>query len=282
MYLNFESILTGVTIATGVLWLLDKAVLAPRRNKKSQGENGGALFLDKVTAQPKWLEYTASFFPVLILVLILRSFVFELFRVPTGSLEPTVRIGDLIYVNKYAYGLRLPVLRSKILATGEPKRGDIGVFLFPPNPKIYYVKRIVGVPGDRISYLNRVLYINGKPAPQTFQRDVINPSNFCSGKLMHEKIDGKAHAMYLCPDRKSADMYRVIVPEGHYFAMGDNRDDSGDSRSWGFVPEANLVGRAERVGFSWAGIDSLTPTGLKNAVRWNRTGRKLGLGKETL
>ena len=219
---------------------------------------------------PWLIDYSRSFFPVLLLVLIIRSFVIQPFRVPTGSLEPTILPGDFIAVNQYAYGLRLPVLHTKIFDVGEPKRGDIIVFHYPPDPSIDYVKRVIGVPGDKINYINKVLYVNGEEMKQK----IIGPNVDIEPKTpipvieKQEDLSGVKHRIFITPDRNTgsnSDYYKIEVPKGYYFVMGDNRDNSLDSRVWGFVPEKNLIGKAFYVWLSW---DSMN-----NTFRWKHLGK---------
>jgi len=200
-----------------------------------------------------WLvEYSRAFFPVLLAVLLIRSFLVQGFRVPTGSLKPTVLPGDLIAVNQYAYGLRLPVIHKKFYSVGEPKRGEIAVFRYPPDPNQTYVKRVVGVPGDKIAYKNKILYVNGKEIPQSGNGMVVDHENgnFVMVEKRLEKLNGVIHSIYLRPNRYARDFERE-VPPGYYFMMGDNRDNSADSRDWGFVPEENLIGKAFGIWMSW-------------------------------
>ena len=216
---------------------------------------------------PVVVDYAKSFFPILILVLGLRSFLYEPFRIPSGSLEPTLLIGDYIVVNKYKYGFRLPVIHWKILGLSEPKNGDIMVFRWPPDEHIDYIKRVIGVPGDHIQYNNKKLRINGIEAKQVFVGyETVIDENGGARKVEKraEAINGVPHNIYIHPGQASPDI-DLVVPPSQYFVMGDNRDDSSDSRFWGFVPEANIVGRADAVWMSWDHF--LT------RVRWDRIGQ---------
>jgi len=258
MHLSFELILTSAVFISGILALLDYVFLAPKRARAAQ-------------PLPLWVEYARSFFPILLIVLLFRSFLFEPFRIPSGSLKPTLVIGDFVLTSKFAYGIRLPVLHNKIIKIGEPQRGDIAVFRFPPDPRQDYIKRIVGIPGDKISYIDKVLYVNGKPADQTIlgyrtEREEHVPFDIRVVKKQ-ENLTGVIHDIYQNPDMPAENFKDVVVPPGHYFAMGDNRDNSADSRVWGFVPEANLVGKAILTWFSWD-HDNLS-------VRWQRMGQKI-------
>ncbi len=216
------------------------------------------------------IKFGRSYFPVFLLVLLVRSFVFQPFKVVSGSLEPTVLIGDYLAVNQAAYGLRLPVVHSKIFDTNKPHVGDIALFYFPENPKLVFVKRVIGIPGDHIVYKNKILTINGKEMPQSEDGIGFDIEPNLPPKLMLQKtesLNGHLHKIYVS-DAPSFDDIEVIVPENSYFMMGDNRDDSDDSRRWGFVPEQNLIGRAYRILFSWDG-DSHKP-------RFRRIAQKVG------
>jgi len=266
MNFNFELILFYVVLVTGAIALFDILILAPKRKARALllGESPAAVKMPIIS------EYARSFFPVLVLVFFIRSFLFEPFRIPTGSLEPTLLIGDFILTNKYALGIRLPVLHKKIYALGTPMRGDIIVFRWPPNPSIDFIKRVVGVPGDHISYINKVLTINGKEIPQSFIQEEINKNeedNNWEIVQKQEDLFGVKHAIYQYPDKPQTDFRDVIVPPHMYFVMGDNRDDSADSRFWGFVPDENIVGKANRVWMSW---DSFA-----HKIRWNRIGQQI-------
>jgi signal peptidase I len=263
MNFNFELILFYATLISGLLALFDIVFLAPRRHSAGRGN----------APLPIISEYARSFFPVLLAVFLLRSFLYEPFRIPTGSLQPTVLIGDFIMVNKFAYGLRLPVIHTKLHAIGEPKRGDVIVFRYPPNPSIYYIKRVIGLPGDHITYTDKVLYVNDKIAPQTFVKntqDFDENGNSWGVVQKEENFFGIKHAIYQIPGRANDNFRDEIVPPGMYFAMGDNRDDSADSRYWGFVPEKNIVGRADLIWMSW---NSLADWAHK--IRWQRIGTLL-------
>jgi signal peptidase I len=240
--MNFEAWLTLACVVTGVIWAGDRLVLARRRPEGAKGS---------------WLgDFSRSFFPVLLAVLILRSFVFEPFRIPSKSMVPTLLVGDFVVVSKFSYGLRLPVTHSKIIETGEPKRGDVMVFRYPKNPDEDYIKRVIGLPDDTITYRNEQLYINGKPVPrkQLGIYDGPDANLYARMRLFLEILpgSGKHHEMLHIIGRQGPDVTHVTVPKGKYFVMGDNRDNSSDSRIWGFVPEHNLVGRAFMI---WLSID---------------------------
>lgn len=203
--------------------------------------------------QNKIVTIGRSYLPVFLIVLCVRSFIFQPFKVVSGSLEPTVLIGDYLAVNQSAYGLRLPVIHKKIWATGEPKTGDIALFYYPEDPSLVFVKRVIGVPGDHVVYKDKQITLNGKPMPQVrdglgFDVEPDMPPQLMQQKI--EELNGIKHAIFVSQYNEDEEI-DVIVPEGQYFMMGDNRDDSDDSRRWGFVPEENLIGRAYRVIMSW-------------------------------
>jgi len=243
--MDYALILTLITLATGVLWALDRFLLRRQRGK-DEPPRGAA----------KPVEAIGSFFPILLLVLVFRSFLFEPFKIPSSSMVPTLLIGDFIVVNKFAYGLRLPVLNNRFLEVGDPERGDVVVFRYPVDGQTNYIKRVVGLPGDSITYRGKMLYVNGEPMLQEndglWTGEGINRNRPGTRMLRRtEDLDGTEHSILVnatSPQRRSQSW---IVPEGHYFAMGDNRDMSQDSRSWGFVPEENLVGRASRIWMHW-------------------------------
>ena len=269
MNFDFPTFLVLACFVTGGIWLADTIWLAPRRKRLArESAAGGAEAKAGATAagykEPILVEYSRSFFPVILIVLLLRSFLVEPFRIPSNSMMPTLLTGDFILVNKFAYGLRWPVLDKKFLDIGEPARGDVVVFRFPRDPSIDYIKRVVGLPGDEIFYRNKTLYVNGEPAPQTFVRrysGVGSGAGMTGRDLLLENLDGHEHQILLdpsWPEDYKCNPYSVLafgealeVPEGHYFVMGDNRDSSSDGRCWGFVPEANLLGKAFAIWMSW-------------------------------
>jgi signal peptidase I len=271
MHLDFSLLLVLGTLLTGVVWLLDLLVLRKKRQQDRFGDSKPGLVV----------EYSNSFFPVLALVLVLRSFLFEPFQIPSGSMLPTLKIGDFILVNKYSYGVRLPVVHTRVLAVSDPQPGGVAVFRYPLDERLNYIKRVIGVPGDRISYVDKQLFINGEPvARELLQRYPVDaPSEW----LLQETFRGVSHQVYNYPAR-SFDFPEIIVPPGHYFVMGDNRDHSNDSRFWcqgqphaesgcliipgyenqrgallvmGFVPEQTLVGKAVAVWMHWPNLFSL-------------------------
>jgi signal peptidase I len=266
MNFDFPTILVTATFFTGLAWATDALLWEPRRRRRAAGlvQQGVAPESQQVSEtlrQPTWIEYCKSFFPVILAVLLLRSFLVEPFRIPSGSMMPTLLVGDFILVNKYAYGIRLPVLNTKIVDIGEPERGDVVVFRYPKDPSVDYIKRVVGVPGDRISYYNKVLHINGKPAGQVPSGVYIGKGSGVSMSGASERIEqlGDIQHSILVMPRTPGLEGEYIVPDGMYFVMGDNRDNSNDSRYWGPVPEDNLVGKAFRIWMNWdsanGGID---------------------------
>jgi signal peptidase I len=232
-----------------------------------------AVFRQALTyaREPSAVEYAKSFFPILFAVLVLRSFLFEPFQIPSGSMIPTLNVGDFIVVNKFAYGLRLPVLGTKILPVGEPQRGDVMVFI-PPHDPHYFIKRVIGLPGDHIQYKNKTVYVNGEPLPQ----ELVGPIAEEPGVMLsRETVNGLAHDIHTMPSRnflpRDFDWLQpegAVIPEGHYFMMGDNRDNSSDSREWGVVPEQNIVGKAVAVWMHKEGGLSL-PTFSQNRLIQN-------------
>lgn len=259
--MDFSAMLTIGTAVTGAIWAIDALFFKKKRLLKNHETQD--------THEPKLTEYARSFFPILLIVLILRSFIAEPFRIPSGSMKPTLLEGDFILVNKFTYGLRLPVTGTKFVKMGAPKRGDILVFRFPKDTSIDFIKRVVGVPGDKISYKDKVLYLNGEAVAQEFNGKMTDVG--VSGKtrvvnLFKEMLPNKPHDIFVQPtDGKNLD--EVIVPEGKYFVMGDNRDNSEDSREWGFVPEELILGKAFFTWLSWDGVSK--------DIRWSRIGHSI-------
>lgn len=241
--MSFELILVIVTAITGVVVYVDKVVWKPKRDRSVTTEK-----------EPILVEYSRSLFPVFLIVLVLRSFVAEPFRIPSGSMYPTLEIGDFIVVNKFSYGVKLPVTQTKILPVGEPKRGDVVVFKYPKDPDVDYIKRVVGLPGDEIAYYGKTLFVNGQAVKQTLlgEYEGVASGKVMDGSTLLEEFFGEhSHDILLDPEKRGQDMTTVTVPEGHYFMMGDNRDHSNDSRFWGFVPERNLKGKAFAIWMNW-------------------------------
>jgi len=237
-------LLMGVCL-TGIIWLLDKFVLAPKRKAVVQTSTivQRGVEIKTNNKEPVIVEYAKSFFPVLLIVFLLRGFVVEPFRIPSGSMLPTLYIGDFILVNKFVYGIRLPVIDKKIINISEPKRGDVVVFRYPRNPSIDYIKRVVGLPGDHIAYYNKELYVNGKKIPRKLDGPYTGPGQIDANEYT-ENLLGVKHKILLIPSRPNTLQGEYIVPQHAYFCMGDNRDNSSDSRVWGTMPEKNLVGKA--------------------------------------
>ncbi|MEK6731441.1 MAG: signal peptidase I [Pseudomonadota bacterium] len=257
MNFYFPLVLVILTLLSGVIWAVDKMFFAYAR--KDMGKE-----------EPWYVDYSRSFFPVLLAVLVIRSFIIQPFTVPTGSLEPTVQPGDFLAVNQFVYGLRLPVINKKIVPVSNPKRGDIVVFEFPANTRVDFVKRVVGLPGDHLVYKNKTLYINGQEMKQTWVSDGIDyepPTMTFPVTIMQENLEGVVHHIQLNPSKKDSSVYDVTVPKGQYFMMGDNRDGSEDSRFWGFVPERDLIGKAFFIWMSW--------DKQKHWVKWSRIGRRI-------
>ncbi len=250
---DFALALVLITGSFGVIWALDRLLFEHRRRERAAAEG-------KKPHEPMLVDYARSFFPVILAVLLFRTFLIEPFRIPSGSMMPTLLVGDFVLVNKFAYGLRLPVSDTKILNVGEPKRGDIAVFKYPLNPKEDYIKRIVGLPGDTISVHNEQLYVNGKPVPQKLIGPYSAPDQTSlkmaqAGAMEYvEDLAGVKHQILEFPpyERDPRTDGTWTVPKDCYFAMGDNRDDSADSRFWGCVPEKNLRGKAFVIWFSLA------------------------------
>ena len=254
---GFAGFLLLLLVVTGLVWLLE--ILWLRKNRKKDGR------------QPWWIEYSISFFPVILIVFVLRSFLVEPFKIPSGSMIPTLLIGDFILVNKYAYGIRLPVINKKVVDVGDPRRGDVMVFRFPDDPSLDYIKRVVGVPGDLVEYRNKRLTVNGRPVPTRQVEDWLARDRMQYTHRYLEKLDGVEHEILLEEEGQGAPLQprsfplsgnchyntggmACKVPPGHYFVMGDNRDNSSDSRVWGFVPDENIVGKAF---FIWLNLSEL-------------------------
>jgi signal peptidase I len=264
MDIDFAFWLVVATAVTGSVVLLDWLLLRPRRllavttYQKESGQQVDQAMVEALSREPAWVEFPKSFFPVLFIVLSVRSFLVEPFKIPTGSMEPTLRAGDFILVNKFTYGLRLPVLGTKIVSLEDPARGDIMVFKYPENPRINYIKRVVGEPGDKITYYNKELRINGTLMPQRLLAQL--PPGRPRLSILEEDLMGFTHRIqtqvggHLRPGEWT-------VPEGHYFVLGDNRDNSRDSRAWGFVPDGLVVGKAFAI---WMHMPGWVPSFKRN------------------
>ncbi len=255
--MNFAAFLLLLLVVTGLVWLLDKVFLRKNRAKDAK--------------LPWWVEYSVSFFPVILIVFLLRSFLVEPFKIPSSSMVPTLLVGDFILVNKFTYGIRIPVANRKVIEIGSPRRGDVMVFRFPEDPSLDYIKRVVGLPGDRIEVRSKRLSVNGAPAATRQIDDYLSRERMQFSRRYVETLDGSEHGILLEEDAPAALMpsrtfphagncnYNMnglacTVPPGHYFVMGDNRDNSSDSRVWGFVPDENIVGRAF---FIWLNLNEL-------------------------
>lgn len=247
MGVDFPLLLVLATAITGAIWLADIVFLRPRREKeaeaaaeKAEGRPGHAERLEEIRREPLVVEYSISFFPVLAIVLVLRSFLAEPFQIPTGSMIPTLEVGDFIVVNKFAYGIRLPVIGTRIIPIDDPQNGDVMVFI-PPHKDEYFIKRVIGIPGDEVRYENKTLYINGVEQAQQFVARI--PPATPRYLLFEETIGGDEH-MIRKSVRAEPGLQEWVVPDDHYFVMGDNRDESSDSRYWGFVSNDAIVGKA--------------------------------------
>jgi signal peptidase I len=294
--MNFALILFVLVILTGVAWVADKLVFLPKRRRAAeaavaefdrQQERIGERFADENAAQtrarlrddklrqPWCLEYSASFFPVILVVFVVRSFVVEPFKIPSGSMVPTLLVGDFILVNKFEYGIRLPITNTKITEGRPVERGDVVVFRYPKDESVDYIKRVIGLPGDIVEYQDKQLTINGKPVPETPLPDYLDDERMGYSKQFEEDLGGRKNAILNNPavppfivgaedypyrDNCTYNARGVIckVPPGNYFMMGDNRDNSADSRYWGFAPDRNIVGRAF---FIWMNFSDLKRIG---------------------
>ena len=281
---NFALLLFVAVVVTGCYWLAERFYFLPQREKAAQALQDASTARmteltkmgisrvdgdlaniqaaqEKIRAQPWWLDWTAGLFPVILVVFLLRSFLFEPFKIPSGSMIPTLMIGDLILVNKFHYGVRLPVINHKITEGKPPVRGDVMVFRYPPRPSQDYIKRVVGLPGDEVAYLNKKLTINGKLLSKNSLPDFFDDDSMRYSKQFEELLGEKPHKLlneetqpafisgasdFEFKQNCNYSIEGVVckVPAGHYFMMGDNRDNSLDSRYWGFVPDKNIVGRA--------------------------------------
>ena len=256
MNLDFQGLMVLALVATGAVWAADSMVWAPRRQRRAEAAMGGSgdeKEQQKLAKEPLVVEWSRSFFPIILVVLVLRSFIVEPFRIPSGSMMPTLLAGDFILVNKFSYGLRLPIFGTKIYSIGEPRRGDIVVFRYPVDPSVDYIKRVVGLPGDRVRYIDKTLYINDKLMPQEAVGTYtgVGVGRDMSGAAVHREQLGQVNHEILLESFRRLKEGEFVVPAGHYFVMGDNRDNSNDSRYWGTVPEANLVGKAFFIWMSW-------------------------------
>lgn len=270
MNFDFSLLLVLLTLFSGVAWLIDHIWFLPGRKARLQQaqQSQQAELPDEVKNRllqpPGWADLGRSMFPVLLVVLVLRSFVFEPFQIPSGSMEPTLDVGDFILVTKYQYGLRLPVTQTRILALNDPQRGEVAVFRYPENPSINYIKRVIGLPGDVITYHDKTFYVNGQAIPTTLLAALppVNPERL----LWQEALGEHPYRVYHDIGRP-AQTAQWQVPEGHYFMVGDNRDNSNDSRYWGFVSEDLLVGKAVAVWMHWDNFFSLPDFSVIRKIR---------------
>ena len=251
---DFSTLMALIVLVSGAIWAVDSWVLAPRRRPAGTGTAVGGEAGVRVPAKPALVEYARSFFPVFLAVFLIRSFVVEPFRIPSGSMMPTLLIGDFIAVNKFSYGIRLPVTNRKIFDVGQPERGDVVVFRYPVDGETIFIKRIVGLPGDRIRYdRDKKLHINGvetaRSAPEVYE-GTGSGSHMTGASVRLEALGEHTHPILYRPGQPTVEG-EWRVPDGQYFVLGDNRDKSHDSRFWGFVPEENLVGPASIVWMSW-------------------------------
>ena len=284
--MNFALFLLILLVVTGLVWAMEGVSLRRRRESaaaqalarldselRQEPEDKRVRVREEQRArllkQPWWIEYSVSFFPVILIVFLLRSFLVEPFKIPSSSMVPTLLVGDFILVNKYAYGIRLPVVNRKIVPLGEPSRGDVMVFRYPEDPSLDYIKRVVGLPGDRLEYRNKRLFINGQAVPVRQVDDYLSRERMQFSRRYIETLGNVDHEILLEDDAPAAVLptraasgnctYNMnglacTVPAGHYFVMGDNRDNSSDSRVWGFVPDDNIVGKAF---FIWLNLNEL-------------------------
>ncbi|MCB1676354.1 MAG: signal peptidase I [Halioglobus sp.] len=269
MDIDFPLILLVLVVGSGLIWLLDALLLAPGRRRvaaqlqsqhpgwEQEGSAAAASYHAGVAAaasEPVVVEYAKSFFPVLFVVFVLRSFLVEPFQIPSSSMVPTLQVGDYILVNKFTYGIRLPVVRTRVLELNEPQRGDVMVFFPPHMNDTYFIKRVVGLPGDVIAYRNKQLFVNGEPvASEPLAEFTEGLAHYSIGL---EVLGDTNHLMQVNTRRPGRD-FSVVVTPGHYFMMGDNRDNSSDSRVWGLVPEKDIVGKAFAVWMHWDALFSI-------------------------
>lgn len=277
--MDFSALMLWLLLIAGGIWGLDRLIARPRRQRRAEAlrtEGQGDDLARQALHEPLVVEYARTFFPVIFVVFVLRAFVAEPFTIPSGSMLPTLVPGDYILVNKFSYGIRLPILDVKLIPLGEPHRGDVVVFRYPENPSTNFIKRVVGLPGDDVVYRNKKLIINGKPMPQTLDTPFQlreSGERLAQMKRWTEVLGGVHHDILTDPASYATPPLEFHVPPGHYFVMGDNRDRSNDSRYWGFVPEQNLIGRAF---FIWFSYDRLGEKGwFWNRIFWKRIGETI-------
>lgn len=255
MSFDFPLILLVLVSLSGLIWLLDALVFAPRRRQRHEALTPAGALESQPLDEPALVEYARSFFPVLLAIFVLRSFIVEPFQIPSSSMVPTLEVGDYILVNKFTYGLRLPVARTKVFDIGEPQRGDVMVFFPPHQNKTYFIKRVIGIPGDVIEYRNKQLSVNGEVLELDFV-DVVIERGRPYHRLVETLPQGEQRHVQLDPLRPIRD-FKEVVQAGHYFMMGDNRDNSSDSRVWGQVPEEDIVGEAFAIWMHWESVLSI-------------------------
>jgi len=301
--MNFALILFLLTVVTGAAWLLDKLVLEGRRRERAraavvnlerQGAGDNSVQRGNVESaalkEPSWVEYSKAFFPVLLIVFLLRSFLAEPFKIPSSSMRPTLEVGDFILVNKFVYGIRLPIIERKIVPLGDPQRGDVVVFRYPVNPSQDFIKRVIGVGGDVVEYRDKQLRVNGQPWPQTAEGTYsylegmrfdtlerkLETTAAPAGRQHTIGVNPQAQPVYPLnvrqfPSRENCDYnergFTCKVPAGHYLMMGDNRDNSDDSRYWGFVPDDHIRGKAFFIWFNWDDIASFAFKRVGSGIR---------------
>lgn len=279
MTIDFPLILVVLVFGSGSIWLFDTLFMAPRRERARQalqaeypewsrdGSKDALAYDTKVRAtasEPTLVEYSRSFFPVLFVVFVLRSFLVEPFQIPSSSMVPTLEVGDYILVNKFTYGIRLPVIRTKVMSINEPRRGDVMVFFPPHMNDTYYIKRVIGLPGDSISYRDKRLTVNGEPVPT--ESLAVVPEGQARIEVGLESLGGEPHLVQDDLTRPGRD-FTLVVEEGHYFMMGDNRDNSSDSRVWGLVPERDIVGKAFAIWMHWDSLFSIPSFSRAGAIK---------------
>lgn len=277
MNFDFPSFLVAASALTGGIWLIDALFFAAKRKRLTAATDNSDQTASPAVKEPLLVEYSRSFFPVIFAVLILRSFLVEPFRIPSGSMMPTLLVGDFILVNKFSYGIRLPVLNRKVIDLGDPQRGDVAVFRYPKKPSVDYIKRVVAIPGDTVDYRNKVLYINGKAMQQTpvgIYTGIGSGAQMTGAYKSVENLHDVEHNILVHPMAPNLAMGcnvlrqgQITIPEGQYFVMGDNRDNSNDGRCWGLVPDENLVGKAFGIWMNWdSNLNSFPP------IAWERIG----------